>query len=327
MSACFQSLDVPTIFAYILATINIVQGLASSIGNLIVFWIIIKSKSLHTRSNFCLMSLATTDLLVGLILEPLHIMQLFSAGYRSDCQVNSVRRFLAALFMGASIGSIAVVSYDRYVHLSKTLNYRQYMPKKKIACLLTIAWMVPLAIIFTRYISEFVYEVTLIVYISTIIAIMVTCYFFIIRIVKNGENSLRTAMKTPKRPSDGDKSKLKTREMKSHIKAARAIIFIIATLFLTFAPVLVFFAMAALGRLLKLSVFTSATSRDIGYACSMTIAMANSAMNPVIYCLRIPEIRTSFKRYVRFLCPGFARVGQNQIGCETVCDKYAVSEF
>ena len=328
MSTCFQSLDVPTIFAYILATINIVQGLASSIGNFIVFWIITKSKSLHTRSNFCLMSLATTDLLVGLILEPLHIMQLFSAEYRSNCRINSVRRFLAALFMGASIGSIAVVSYDRYVHLSKTLNYRQYMPKKKIACLLTIAWMVPLAIIFTRYISESVYEVTLIVYISTIIAIMFTCYFFIIRIVKTGENSLRTAMKTPKRPSDGDNSKPKTssREMKSHIKAARAIIFIIGTLFLTFAPVLVFFAMAALSSLLKLSIFTSATSRDIGYACSMTIAMANSAMNPVIYCLRIPEIRTCFKRYVRFLCPGFARGAQNQVGCETVCEKYAVSD-
>ena len=328
MSACPQSLDIPTILAYILAAVNIVLGLASSIGNFIVFFIIFKSKNLHTRSNFCLMSLATTDLLVGLVSEPLHIMQLFSAEYRSNCQINSVRRFLAALFLGASIGSIAVVSYDRYMHLSKTLNYRQHMPKKKIACLLTIAWMVPLAIIFTRYISEFVYEVILIIYICTIIAIMVTCYLFIIRIVKNGENSLRTAIKTPKRPSDDENSKQKTssREMKSHIKAARAIMFIIGALFVTFAPILTYFAIAAISSLLKLSIFTSTTSRDIGYACSMTIAMANSAMNPVIYYLRIPEFRVSFKRYVRFLCPVFARRAQNQVGCETVCDKYMLSD-
>eukprot|EP00112_Aurelia_sp_Birch-Aquarium-sp1_P011947 Seg2508.4 transcript_id=Seg2508.4/GoldUCD/mRNA.D3Y31 product="putative trace amine-associated receptor 3" protein_id=Seg2508.4/GoldUCD/D3Y31 len=168
MSSCYQSLEIPTILAYMLAAVNILQGLASSIGNFIVFCIIIKFKILHTRSNVCLMSLATTDLLVGLVLEPLHIMQLSSAEYRSNCKMNTVRRFLAALFMGASIGSIAVVSYDRYMHLSKTLNYGLYMPKKKIACLLMMAWTVPLAIVFTRYISEFVYEVVIVVYIVTI---------------------------------------------------------------------------------------------------------------------------------------------------------------
>ena len=303
MASCIHNLEVPTIVAYILATVNIVQGLASSLGNFIVFLIIMKSKRLHTRSNVCLMSLATTDLLVGLILEPLHIMQLFSAEYRTNCRFNTIRRFLATLFMGASIGSIAVVSYDRYKHLSKSLNYRQCMPKKKIALLLLLSWLVPLAMPFSRYINEVVYKVVIIVYISTIIAIMMSCYVFIIRIVKNREDSLRVAR---------THSNSRTREMKNHIRAAKAIVLVIVFLLVTFAPLAIYFAVVAISSLLKKSIFMSATSREIGYACCMTVAMANSAVNPVIYYLRIPEFRANFKRYARSLCPGFRGVARNE---------------
>eukprot|EP00112_Aurelia_sp_Birch-Aquarium-sp1_P011946 Seg2508.3 transcript_id=Seg2508.3/GoldUCD/mRNA.D3Y31 product=Melanopsin protein_id=Seg2508.3/GoldUCD/D3Y31 len=303
MASCIHNLEVPTIVTYTLATVNIIQGLASTIGNFIVFFIIVKSKRLHTRSNVCLMSLATTDLLVGLVLEPLHIMQLFSAEYRSNCQFNTIRRFLATLFMGASIGSIAVVSYDRYKHLSETFNYRQCMKKKKIALLLMLSWLVPLAMPFSRYINEVVYKVVIIVYISMIIAIMITCYIFIIRIVKNREHSLRVAM---------THSNSRAGEMKNHIRAAKAIVLVIVFLLITFAPLAIYFAVVAISSLLKKSIFMSATSREIGYACCMTVAMANSAVNPVIYYLRIPEFRASLKRYARSLCPGFRGVARNE---------------
>ena len=313
MASCIQNLDVPATVAYILATVNIVQGLTAFCGNFIVYFIIIKTKRLHTRSTVCLMSLATTDLLVGLVLEPIYTMQLLSKEHSSNCRFNSARRFLATLFMGASIGSIAVVSYDRYKHLSKTLNYRKCMPKKKIACLLTIAWMVPLAISFTRFLDEIVYRVVVIVYISTIITIMITCYIFVIRIVKNGEDSLRMVKRAPTGSQNRIDSQGKSREMGSHIKTAKAIILILAILFVTFAPILIYFVIGAFSSLLERSVLMSAVSREVVYACCMTVAMANSAVNPVIYCLRIPEFRASFKRYARSLCPRFGGASHNKV--------------
>ena len=304
MASCIHNLEVPTIIAYNLAAVNIILGLASCVGNFIVFFIIIKSRRLHTRSYFLLMCLATTDLLVGLVLEPLHIIQLFSKEYRSNCQFNAARRFLATLFMGASIGSIAVVTYDRYKHLSEPLNYWRCMPKKKIALLLMLSWLIPLAMPCFRYINEVIYQVAIIVYILTIIAIMITCYVFIIRIVKNREGFLKAS---------SSHSNSNVREMKSHITAAKALALIIMVLLVAMAPPMIYFAVAAISSLLKRSISMSATSREIVYACCMTVAMANSAVNPVIYCLRIPEFRVNFKRYARSLCPSFKVAASNDL--------------
>ena len=307
MATCIHNLEVPTIIAYILAAANIVLGLASCAGNFIVFFVIIKSKSFHTRSYFLMMSLATADLLVGLVLEPLHIIQLFSEEYRSNCRFNDVRRFLALLFMGASSGSFAIVTYDRYKHLSTPLTSRQGMPKKKIALLLMLSWLAPLAIPFFRYINEVIYKVIVIVYILTIIATLITCYLFIIRIVKNREDFLKVSM---------SHSNSNEREMKSHIKAAKALVLIIVISLVTTAPLATYFAVVAISNLLKKSIFMSATPREIGYVCCMTVLMANSAVHPVIYCLRIPEFKASLKRYASSLCPKFRVVARNDLRVE-----------
>eukprot|EP00112_Aurelia_sp_Birch-Aquarium-sp1_P018140 Seg429.5 transcript_id=Seg429.5/GoldUCD/mRNA.D3Y31 product=Melanopsin protein_id=Seg429.5/GoldUCD/D3Y31 len=214
-----------------------------------------------------------------------------------------MRRFLAVLFLGASISSIAVVSYDRYKHLSKTVNYRQYMPKKKIACLLMISWLAPLAVPFSRYINEAVYQVIVIIYIFMVIGIMITCYVFIIRIVKNREDSLNVTMTN---------SISQARETKGHIKAAKAMVLVILFILATFTPSAIYFAAVAISSLLENSNFISATAREILYACCITIAMANSAVNPIIYCLRIPEFRARFKRHARLFFPGVVRVAPNE---------------
>ena len=299
MASCIYNLDIPAIAAYILAVVNIVQCFASSVGNFIVLFIIIKSKSLHTRSHVCLMSLAITDFLVGLILEPLHIMQLISADYRSNCRLNVLRRFLVVLLLGASISSIAVISYDRCKHLSKTVNYRKFMPKKKIALLLMLSWLAPLAVPFSKYINETVFRVIVIVYIFMVISIMITCYLFIYRIVKDREDTLKVTINC---------SISQAREMKGHIKAAKAIVLVIAFILATFIPTAIYFTMDVISSLLKKSNFMPAAAKEILYACCVTFAMANSAVNPIIYCLRIPEFKARFRRYARLFFSGFRRV-------------------
>ena len=143
----------------------------ASFGNLMFFMVIARNKQLHTRSNACLVSLATTDMLVGIILEPLHIIQFFAAEYRNNCGLNSARRFLSTFFMCASIGAITVVSYDRYMHLSKTVNYIQFMSTRKVVTLLIISWLVPLVMSMFHFTKEIVLKVFVIVYIFTSLAI------------------------------------------------------------------------------------------------------------------------------------------------------------
>eukprot|EP00112_Aurelia_sp_Birch-Aquarium-sp1_P011945 Seg2508.2 transcript_id=Seg2508.2/GoldUCD/mRNA.D3Y31 product="Adenosine receptor A3" protein_id=Seg2508.2/GoldUCD/D3Y31 len=296
MASCIHNLDVPTTVAYILGIINILQGLMALLGNLMFFMVIVRNGRLHTRSNACLASLATTDMLVGIILEPLHIMQFFAAEYRNDCGLNSARRFLSTFFMCASIGAITVVSYDRYMHLSKTVNYTQFMTRRKVVALLIISWLVPLMMSMFHFTKEIVLKVFVIVYIFTSIAVMITCYITIIRIVKNREVALKNSS------SSIDTSVAK--ETKTNIRAAKAITLIIAFFFGTFAPMAFFFSVMTISSLSHSVLKISAKAREITYACLATVAMANSAINPIIYYLRIPEFKASFKRYATSFIPG-----------------------
>lgn len=97
MATCQYNLAVSTNLRYTLGIVNAIQGLAAFLGNALVFFIVIKNKRLHTRSNACLLSLAASDLLVGAIVEPMHVIQFFSEDYRADCVFNKIRRYLSTV--------------------------------------------------------------------------------------------------------------------------------------------------------------------------------------------------------------------------------------
>eukprot|EP00794_Sanderia_malayensis_P014701 gene14701-16227_t len=74
MDKCVTNLDVSSELRITLGITNSVIGLLALLGNLLMFVIIYKNKRLQTRSNACLLSLAMTDFLVGIILEPMHTL-------------------------------------------------------------------------------------------------------------------------------------------------------------------------------------------------------------------------------------------------------------
>ena len=308
MAACIYNLDVAAWLAFLLGTVNSVQALIATVGNLAVFVIFMKNPRLRTRSNYCLMSLAATDLLVGIVLEPLHVVQFFSSEHRNNCGLNTVRRFLSTLLMGASIGSIAVISYDRYIHLSQTVNYIQYMPKKKVVLLLVLCWLGPLVIPAFRFASEVAYKVFVVLYIIGVLAIMVTCYVFIIKIVKNRGRLLSNS---------ADSGKRNTADIKAHVRAAKAVILIISFFIATFAPLAVYHLVTAISGLVTTKQVMSDVEREVGYAVLMTLGMANSGANPIIYYLRIPEFRSTMKRYIGSFLPNFVTVETNETKSDT----------
>ena len=284
----------------------------ASFGNLLFFIVILGNKRLHTRSNACLISLATTDMLVGIILEPLHIIQLFGIEYRKNCALNSARRLLTTFVICSSVGAVTVVSYDRYMHLSKTMNYLLFMTKRKIRILLIVSWLVPLMILLLFFAEALLSRVLTIVYILTSFAVMITCYVSIIRITKNREDALKKSILSMS-SSIIDMSIAK--ESKTHIRAAKAVGVIIALFFLTFAPWAIFFIIISVSELSHRNLHISNEAKEITFAILATTTMASSAINPVIYYLRIPKFKASFKKCaVPFFAFSFGGTGSSTYG-------------
>eukprot|EP00794_Sanderia_malayensis_P008631 gene8631-9563_t len=208
--------------------------------------------------------------------------------------LNTVRRYMSTVLMGASISSIAFVSYDRYVRLSKTVNYKQNMSKTKVAVLLVICWLFPIVLPFSRFTSESIYKAIIITYVLLIIVVMIACYVMIIRIVKRSKNTLTTNINL---------SVTQRTAMRAHIRAAKMIIVVVLCLLVTIGPISIYHGITAINGLSSNAVAISRHTDEICYAVLMTIGLLNSAINPLIYYFRIPEFRSTLKKLAKRCAP------------------------
>ncbi|XP_029980163.1 trace amine-associated receptor 13c-like [Sphaeramia orbicularis] len=90
--------------------------------NLVVIISVAHFRQLHTPTNLLLLSLAVSDLLVGLVLMPAGIHLQLSCWFLGD-SVCSLYTFFAWLSVSASVGDMVLISVDRYVAICDPLHY------------------------------------------------------------------------------------------------------------------------------------------------------------------------------------------------------------
>ena len=111
-----------------LTVINVFLSITAILGNTLILAALQKESSIHPPSKLLLRSLATTDLCVGLISEPLHIiyeMSLVNERW-NICRYAVVSSFLAGYILGSvSLLTLTAISVDRLLALLLGLGYRQ----------------------------------------------------------------------------------------------------------------------------------------------------------------------------------------------------------
>ena len=114
------------------------------LGNTLVLLVTWREKSLHQPNKYFIACLAVADLLVGIFIGPLEVYKL-SGGYGS---LNSLCRFIICidtLALTASICSLMFISFDRYLKISKPLQYRSRMTTSKSLKIIFIIWLISIA--------------------------------------------------------------------------------------------------------------------------------------------------------------------------------------
>ncbi|XP_068602436.1 trace amine-associated receptor 13c-like [Brachionichthys hirsutus] len=125
-----------SILAYItLSSISIV----TVILNMMVIISISHFKQLHTSTNLLLLSLAVSDCIVGLIMV-FQIILLDGCWFLGD--VMCVVYFgLDYIITSASIGTMVLISVDRYVAICDPLHYSNKVTVKRINVCVCLCWM------------------------------------------------------------------------------------------------------------------------------------------------------------------------------------------
>ena len=115
--------------------------------NAYVFFIIYKCKSLRTRSNAFLLSLAFSDFAIALFNVPFTAASSFSPRLRTSgstlCEVSGV---LEMTFLIASVFSVTAMNFHRYVHIIYWQKYYDLFSVRKVCFLIIFIWITAVAL-------------------------------------------------------------------------------------------------------------------------------------------------------------------------------------
>ena len=214
----------------VFAVINTAIALEAFTGNLLAFMIILNRKSFQDPSICFLGSLIMTDILVGFLLAPMHVVELVSESLIGNCMLNKARESIAIFLVGASLNSMALINFDRYLHMTKTQTYGQFMSRSKVAALIITGWAIPTVTGMFDMLGSNIRKYTQIVvsvYLYLCFVTMVLFYTYIIKLVRKKEKGM----------SDNQANQqIQQRRISNEIRVAKVAAAIIFRFFITVIP-------------------------------------------------------------------------------------------
>ena len=132
----------------VLFALNGFVAITAFLGNTLTLVALHKETSLHTPSKLLFRNLATTDLCVGLIVEPLFVTYHTSTLKErwNICRyVFAVVSITGYILCGVSLFTLTAISVDRLLALLLGLRYRQVVTLKRIYRIVVVFWVVSTA--------------------------------------------------------------------------------------------------------------------------------------------------------------------------------------
>ncbi|XP_077277087.1 5-hydroxytryptamine receptor 2B isoform X2 [Temnothorax americanus] len=128
------------------AMLALVLVLGTAAGNILVCLAITWERRLQNVTNYFLMSLAITDLMVAILVMPLGILTLVRGYFPLPSVYCLAWICLDVLFCTASIMHLCTISVDRYLSLRYPMKFGRNKTKKRVTLKITFVWILSIAI-------------------------------------------------------------------------------------------------------------------------------------------------------------------------------------
>nr|XP_020487614.1 trace amine-associated receptor 7f-like [Labrus bergylta] len=276
--------------------------------NLLIIISVFHFRQLHTPTNILLLSLAVSDLLVGLILMPNYILLQTSCWFFSD-HVCTLSNYLIFTILFTSVGDMVLISVDRYVAICDPLHYSTRVTQSRATACVCLCWLCSFCfntLLVKEEISQpgryrscygecvLVYDIRML-YIDivvTFIAPISAIIFLYMRVFVVAVSQAR-AMRSHVTAVSLQLS-LALPVNKSELKAARTLGVLVVVFLICFCP---FYILSLVGDSVLSDAFISFV---------VFLFYFNSCVNPLIYALFYPWFRKAVKLIVtlQILQPG-----------------------
>lgn len=232
-----------TIFGVISISLSVVIAL----GNTIAFVVLCIAKQ-RTQSIRIMTSLIIADGMAGYILLPIYSYQLFNE--KTDCTLDAIRSCVGFTQSGTSIITICLLSYDRYLVLTKYGSYNRYMSNIKMKVLIFMSWIFPaISIILLRLLeTKYSFFISLSLVFLVPLLLSFVNYYRIAKVIYTHENKMEhSSNECPLNPStsgkvDSTDTSTKRRSAllrQKRIRLAKTFLLLITLYILCLLPVIV----------------------------------------------------------------------------------------
>ena len=290
-STCCESEELSMAAKIVLSTWYGIASLATIVGNAVVLWLISKNRSLRTISNLFLTSLAAADFLVGLVIDPVHLL-FRCLLFKTDTYLKTYSKTIDYLWIHTTVATafnLCCVTLDRHVAIFYSLRYEEILTYTRCYVLIATVWFMSLVLPCSRFLVEDVIGLPALYISFTIITVLIPMIIIIlcsIRILKAASLQSRRITVSTVQNQDA----VKTR--KKNFKAAKTISIVVGLFVVCWLPSLVTSFVHYLGK--RLNFY--AVWRPVE-----AVALTSSAVNPWVYCLRNAEFYQALTGTFRFL--------------------------
>ena len=284
----FETLDYP-IPSFVGAALNVPLAVATTFANLVVLLAMRHVTSIRLPSKLLLCSLVLTDLGAGSVVQPQFAAFLFHRAIYPDlvpCPLYRSLIFAEFVFGIASLFSLATISLDRYAALFFHVKYQQIVTTRRVCAALALSWALAVFLALSSlWKGELWYPVTGTCCGSALLVICVAC----IKIYRR----LRAQQIQPQAPEQAQQQAGNTLNMQKYKKSASAMMWVFVLLIICYLPSLCVV-------ILTVVVERTALIENL-WGFSYSLVLLSSFVNPFVYCLRLPEIRTEVMKQLRKL--------------------------
>ena len=274
-----------------ISAVNIPLFITALLGNVLIIVALQKVLSLHPPSKLLLGCLASTDLCVGFISQPLYVTALMIPKHSSICfYVKILFNFATPIFGGVSLLTLTAISVDRLLALLLGLRYRQVVTLRRV-------WVSVVAFWFSSTASAmiFFYNTRIgrgIVCIAVILCIVITtlCYAKIYLRLRQHQTQVQDHV-SQAQPNEGGISVNLTR----YKKTVSSSLWIQMTLLACYLPYSI-----ATGIPATTGVGNPSTS--LALSITLSLLFFNSSLNPFLYCWKMRDVRQAVKDTIRQFC-------------------------
>ena len=271
-----------------ISILNIFIAITAVLGNVLIIVALPKVTSLNVPSKLLFRCLATTDLCVGLILQPLRIAFVMSSDDPKSCDhLDTSFKTTATVFCGVSGFTLTAISVDRLLALLLGLKFKQLVTLRRVWICVIHFWLFSTAVAMIYLYNILITLSIICIGVLSGIVISTICYTKIFLTLRNYQFQVQD------RVQQGQPNEERTPEnMARYKKTVSSAVWVQMALIVCYLP----FGISTI-----VVGVTKKNSPSLALAWEITLSLLtfNSSLNPFLYCWKIAGVKKEVKKIIR----------------------------